>query len=582
MGADFKSTIMNLRNVTATEQAEMAARGCFAEDWGLVRVSDSFDSTQVAMARFIGRVELHCGARVYNSTVANYALGEGVVIDSVTRLECSSESRFAGGVEVAALNECGGRSIKISRDLTSQVAYIYTLYRHRAQLIERLDAMAQSSAEQLSSSMGSVGRGSQIIGAGILRNIFVDEGVTIEGASLLSNGALLTGAYVGVDVKAHDFIGVEGSRIESGATLERCFVGEGVTLSNNFTAVDSLFFAMSHCENGEAVSIFAGPYTVSHHKSTLLIAGLFSFFNAGSGSNQSNHLFKCGPVHQGVHMRGTKFGSSSYVMLPAVDGAYTTVIGSHYSHHDTSKFPFSNLVKKGDRSTLIPAANLAGYGYRRDLEKWVERDRRTVKRDIVNFEEHNPYIVGALIDAVNVSNSLLESDPQGDSFQYNGVWINCQRLHSALKKYNKAVAGALGAMLSKGDGSKRGEGCGRWLDLGGQFITKSRLDEILSAVERGEITSFRQIDEQLQEFAAQYDAYAYDYALSILSELLGHEPSEAERQSIVESSKRSIEDLLSLSQVDRLRDSSKSMMVSYGIDSDEKEADFAVVRGSKI
>ena len=41
-----------------------------------------------------------------------------------------------------------------------------------------------------------------------------------------------------------------------------------------------------------------GPYTVSHHKSSLLIAGMFSFFNAGSGSNQSNHLFKSGAVHQ--------------------------------------------------------------------------------------------------------------------------------------------------------------------------------------------------------------------------------------------------------------------------------------------
>jgi hypothetical protein len=40
----------------------------------------------------------------------------------------------------------------------------------------------------------------------------------------------------------------------------------------------------------------------------LLLAGLFSFFNAGSGTNQSNHLYKLGPVHQGVLERGCKTG----------------------------------------------------------------------------------------------------------------------------------------------------------------------------------------------------------------------------------------------------------------------------------
>ena len=66
-----------------------------------------------------------------------------------------------------------------------------------------------------------------------------------------------------------------------------------------------------------ACSIFAGPYTVTHHKSTLLIAGLYSFMNAGSSSNQSNHMYKLGPVHQGILERGTKTTSNSYIVFPA-------------------------------------------------------------------------------------------------------------------------------------------------------------------------------------------------------------------------------------------------------------------------
>ena len=94
------------------------------------------------------------------------------------------------------------------------------------------------------------------------------------------------------------------------------FVGQGVQLGKQFSSENSLFFANCEGFHGEACSIFAGPYTVTHHKSTLLIAGIYSFYNAGSGTNQSNHMYKLGPVHQGVLQRGSKNGSFSYMRWP--------------------------------------------------------------------------------------------------------------------------------------------------------------------------------------------------------------------------------------------------------------------------
>ena len=63
------------------------------------------------------------------------------------------------------------------------------------------------------------------------------------------------------------------------------------------------------------------------HKSSLLIAGMFSFLNAGSGSNQSNHMYKLGPIHQGVVERGSKTTSDSYILWPAKVGAFSLIMG---------------------------------------------------------------------------------------------------------------------------------------------------------------------------------------------------------------------------------------------------------------
>src|SRR5690606_41712093 len=91
-----------------------------------------------------------------------------------------------------------------------------------------------------------------------------------------------------------------GSIITDMSMVTNCFVGQGTVLGKQYSAETSVFFANCQGFHGEACSIFAGPYTVSHHKSTLLIAGYYSFLNAGSGSNQSNHMYKLGPIHQGV------------------------------------------------------------------------------------------------------------------------------------------------------------------------------------------------------------------------------------------------------------------------------------------
>ena len=570
--------------MTPAETAAVEALGSSAEAWPQVRVSDDFTPSQLVQSHLEGTVEIGSGARIVRSRIRNYRIGEGALVEGVTALECRRRSTFGNGVGVATMNECGGRTVKIFDGLTAQTAYLMAVYRHRPKTMAALEAMVDAYAEANASEMGSVGAKSRIVGAKFIREVRIGDNAVVDGASLLENGTVGDGAHIGVDVKAYDFIAAQGAHIDNGSIVERCFVGESCRLDKAFTAAESLFFANSHCENGEAASIFAGPYTVSHHKSSLLIAGMFSFFNAGSGSNQSNHLFKSGAVHQAVHLRGCKFASGAYIMSPALEGAFTMIMGHHSFHHDTSVFPYSYLIEKEGRTVLMPGANLTSYGAVRDIEKWPARDRRTHKRDVINFEEYNPYITEAMLKAVDTLHTLAGEDPDAPSYVYRKAVIRAAALKRGIGLYNKFIVAALGAMLDRGESTERYDGSGRWLDIAGQYITKRAVEAILDAVDCGELTTPVEVDNRFRVFFVHYDDYAHSWAEQIYASLLGRTPTVADIGDAIAAGRNAHAAMRRTTDADRDRDCSLDMAVSYGLDSDdeaEMRDDYYSVRGLK-
>ena len=572
------------RKLTSAETAALEALGNSAEDWSKVLVSEDFKPFQLLQSHLEGDVEIAAEARIVRSRVANYRIGTGSLVEGVTALECRRRSAFGNGVGVATMNECGGRTVKIFDRLSAQVAYVMAVYRHRPQTIAALEKMVDAYAEERSSEIGEVGSDCRIVGARFIREVRIGNGVEIDGASILENATLCDGARVGVDVKAYDFIAAEKAHIDNGSIVERCFVGESCRLDKGFTAAESLFFANSHCENGEAASIFAGPYTVSHHKSSLLIAGMFSFFNAGSGSNQSNHLFKSGAVHQSVHLRGCKFASGAYIMSPALEGAFTMIMGHHSYHHDTSAFPYSYLIEKEGRTTLMPGANLTSYGAVRDIEKWPARDRRTIRRDVINFEEYNPYITSGMLRAVDTLHAIAEEDPDAPTYVHQKAIIRAAALKRGIGLYNRFIVAALGAMLDRGESAERYDGSGRWLDIAGQYITKREVEAILDAIDHGELASPEEVDNRFRVFSVHYDDYAHSWAKQVYAALLGHTPTVDEIDEAISAGHNAHASMRRTTDADRDRDCSLDMAVSYGLDSDDEREvrdDYYSVRGLK-
>ena len=363
--------------------------------------------------------------------------------------------------------------------------------------------------------MGTIGSFVRIINTGTIKNVKIGDYAQIEGANHLINGSINSNVHdpvhMGYGVMAEDFIISSGSSVEDGTMLSRCFVGQACRLGHTYSASDSLFFSNCVGENGEACSIFAGPYTVTHHKSTLLISGMFSFMNAGSGSNQSNHMYKLGPIHQGIIERGAKTTSDSYMLWPAKIGAFSLIMGRHYRNSDTSDMPFSYLIENNDESILVPGVNLKSVGTIRDAQKFPRRDERKDinQLDQINFNLLSPYTIQKMFRGIDVLKKLqMTCGETSDTYTYQSCKILNKSLQKGIFMYTLAIHKFLGnSIISRlKDCICRHEeeirtclkpessvGLGEWRDIAGLLAPSSEIDRLMEKIESGEIYMIKQL-----------------------------------------------------------------------------------------
>lgn len=629
---------MNYRKLTPAEIGVLEGQMCSASDWSQIEVAEGFAPEYVKHTRFSGQIRLgaftkefelpggirkHSGiysATLHNVTVgddcciehvknyiANYQIGHDTFIENVDIILTDSVSSFGNGVEVAVLNETGGREVMIFDRLTAQTAYIMALYRHRPEMISRMRDMIGRYVDSISSDMGTIGSNVTIVDAGYIKNVKIGDCCKIEGTSRLKNGSLNSNAdapvHIGVGVIGDDFIISSGSSVKDGVTFSRCFIGQACHLGHGYSATDSLFFGNCQGENGEACAIFAGPYTVTHHKSTLLIAGMFSFMNAGSGSNQSNHMYKLGPIHQGIMERGAKTSSDSYLLWPAKVGAFSLVMGRHVSHQDTSNMPFSYLIEQQNTSYIMPGANLKSVGTIRDARKWPGRDGRKDpdRLDQINFNLLSPYTIQKMLNGVAILKELQRvSGSNSDSYTYQSGKIKNSSLKNGLKYYGMAIDKFLGnSLITRITGSeftnieelrkafvpKSTYGSGDWVDISGLIAPKEAITALLDDIQNGVLTDVNAVNARFAEIHDMYYHYEWKWAYKVIQDYYDVDLSTVtavKLRELVNKWKESVVGLDNLIYEDARKEFSLSAMTSFGADGDEaqRKEDFMQVRGS--
>ena len=625
------------RSLTAAEIVQLEAQGCSATDWAEVEVAEAFDAQFVHDVRFSGHnrlgafhreiempggLKVHAGiyhatlhncevgddAHLYNihNYIANYRIGRETCIENVNAILVDGKTTFGNGVRVPVMNEGGGREIPIFNELSASLAYILTLYRHRPTMIHQLERMIDAYAEEQASEVGFIGDHVRILNCGSIKNVRIGDYAELSGVSRLKNGTVNSNesapVRLGSGVKCVDFIIASGVEIGDSTLVDKCFVGQGCIFDKHYSACESLFFSNCQGMHGEACAIFAGPYTVTHHKSTLLIAGMFSFLNAGSGSNQSNHMYKLGPIHQGIAERGAKTTSDSYLLWPSKIGAFSLVMGRHTHHADTSELPFSYLIENNSESYLVPGANLRTVGTIRDVQKWPKRYNRKDphKIDQINFNLLSPYTVQKMWRGREVLSELQALS--GENTEVYG-YKNCKIRNSSLRHgrelytigIQKFLGNSLISRLENKDIHSMADvraalkpdskvGSGDWVDLAGLIAPKSEVTRLANDIEQGTLTLV-QIQTRLEQMHANYYSYEWTWALEKLEQVWNCSVNDVTLDQLRMTITQWQEAVVNLDRMvynDARKEFDLNSQTGFGVDGDREqaEADFEEVRGS--
>ncbi len=559
------------RQLLPAEIRQLERQGCTAEDWQLVEVHPDIDLRHVECVHFSGHnrvgkfrktvalpggITLHTGIRHatlhctdvgddcliahVRGYIAHYDIAPGCIILHTDTIAMTGPSSFGNGTELHVMSEGGGRDILIHDRLSAQEAYMQAMFR-QAPFARSLRRLASDYAARQTGSRGKIGGSARILRCGLVHDVKIGPCSRLEGAVRLENGTICSSpdapTFVGDLVIARDFILQAGCRVADGAALTRCHVGQASSIGHGFSATDSYFGCNCQAEEGEARAVLAGPYTVTHHKSTLLIGGMFSFMNAGSGTNQSNHAYKLGPFHHGVLERGCKTASGSHISWPARIGAFSLVAGRCAPRTDSGEWPFSYVVGEGSSPYLVPGINLRGVGTLRDIGKWPARDGRpprAPRTDRVSFEAFSPYTMGRVFRARATLEELCgRFDGDTREISRNGLRIKEKSAKQGMEWYRLALDRYLGEQLirqleahedtpSDGlcDALRPRVACGdRWEDVGGMLAPMDEIDGVMKAVASGLVGRIEDLDTRFGLIHDRYDDFAWAWTWNLLHEI---------------------------------------------------------------
>ena len=536
------------RQLSAEEILILQSNGNYSADWSQIKVCDPFICDNIRNNYFSGSVligaisnAMHIDAglsllegitnsRIESSIIgnhcaihnvhflSNFKIGEHSLIFNVDEMTaCSNSLEY-----IEPMNECGGRKIRPFNGMTIGDAYLWAKYRDHKNLIDQLDEFTTYSLSSDEGRVGVVGAYCVIKNCRTLHNLAINSSQEcpsrIVDCVVVSDGIVGYGCHLEYGCIAFRFLLGENVKLEKGVRLNDTVVGDNSTIAC--------------CEVGNNI-IF--PAHEQHHNNSFLIASVIKGqSNIAAGATiGSNHNGRTSD-NELVAGRGFWPGLCSSFKHSSRFASYCLLAKADYPNELDIKLPFAlvnnNLTQ--DCLEVMPAYwwmyNM--YALNRNEHKFEVRDKRFYKYQHIEFSPFAPDIAEEIIEGCRLLQQWIDKS-NNDIVIATGLekgkrkTVILKSKEAMVAYHEMLVYYSMQTLTNNGKSMNLpnltlGYRETRWINLGGQLISGTDFDQLISDIETNELKSWNDIHNRYSQLWAEYPKAKQQHAYAILCELL--------------------------------------------------------------
>ncbi|WP_160717941.1 DUF4954 family protein [Chitinophaga solisilvae] len=445
------------RNLFAYEVEALVRNDNSSDDWNKIFVSNEFNPQLVQHCHFFGMVRigklepyylefhnLRLPVGLYNSTIcacdfgdnvvvhnvnylSHYILGNEVIVANVNEMATTDYAKFGNGIlkegeaeggriVMELCNENGGRSVMPFDGMLPGDAYLWTRYRDDLQLQQQFKAFTEKQFDKRRGYYGMVGDRSVIKNCKIIKDVTIGTDAYLKGANKLKNltinssseaksqigegcelvnGIIGYGCRVFYGVKAVRFVMASHSQLKYGARLINSYLGNNATISC-CEVLNSLIF----------------PAHEQHHNNSFLCAALImGQSNMAAGATIGSNHNSRGADGEIIAGRGFWPGLCVSLKHNSRFACFTLISKGNYMSELHINIPFSLVLndEHDNRLKIMPGYwfmhNM--YAIARNSWKYVDRDKRTDKTQLIEYDYLAPDSVEEMFTALQIMETAV-------------------------------------------------------------------------------------------------------------------------------------------------------------------------------
>jgi hypothetical protein len=516
--------------------------------------------------------------------ISHYIIGNEVIIVNVNELATTDSAKFGNGalkegeqeslrIWLEVCNENGGRKIIPFDGMLPGDAYLWTRFRDDEKLQSRFKEFTVKRFDTQRGYYGVIGDRTVIKNCKIIKDVNIGSDAYLKGGNKLKNLTINSSAdatsQIGEGCELVNGIIDYGCRIFYGVKAVRFFMASHSQLKYGARLINSYLGNNSTISCCEVLNSLIFPFHEQHHNNSFLCAAtLNGQTNIAAGATIGSNHNSRSPDGEIVAGRGFWPGLCVSLKHNSRFGSFTIITKGDYPAELNIRLPFSLVSNDVANDTLVV---MPGYWFMynmyalaRNSWKYADRDKRTEKKQLIEFDFLAPDTVNEILaaldvfrratgeawkakfngskgDALDIGYKLLEkNDPSlkdleifGSGFENSSRSVKLLKVPTAYHLFKELIRYYAGSLLASFISEKKIRSTddlvvalpnpvlSQWQNIGGQLMRSEEIDKSINHIRSGKIKGWDDIHELYLTQSKKYPTEKLSHALAALKNVWG-------------------------------------------------------------